>query len=328
LFAAGSLTVMLVDDADEDIAAGDSYESEVGEMFLAAVPIAFPLAIAAAVLTAVLAARRMARPIDDAIRAARETSARDLKRTLPVPERDDELRDLVVSLNELFVRLDDGFGALGRFAADASHELRTPLAVIATGLEVALRHPRPSSEWEAIAGTSLDELRRLSNVVEGLLALARADADTPAAHQPVRVVECVDAVVAQLAAAAEHRGIALLGPSEAIAARVLGNAVTLETAIRNLVVNAIAATPRGGEIRVGIESAANRVVVTVDDSGPGLGDDPDRLFAPFTRGAGTANGVGLGLTIARRIAVAHGGAVRGDRSALGGARLSLSVPSI
>ncbi len=334
LFAAGSFAIVMIDDAEIDIDEGDSFRGEVAELILGAMVVAAPLALVAAGVTAVLLSRRTAKPVEDAIRAARETTAHDLRRNLPVPPRDDELRDLVVSLNELFVRLDDGFGALARFAADASHELRTPLAVIATELEVALRHPRDVAEWEATGRNSLDELRRLSALVEGLLTLARADADAPASRTSVRIVECVDAVVAQLAETAELAGVALAGPDDETDDRVLGNAVMIETALRNLIVNAITYTPRGGEIRVRFEDRAanDPVAILVDDNGPGLGANPEALFLPFRRGTSQAAttvrhaGVGLGLAIARRIAVAHGGALVGGKSPLGGARFTLAIP--
>lgn len=331
LFAVVSLVVIGFDDADQDLKEGDSFGSEVAELFLGGMAVAAPLAIAAAVVTGVVLSRRSARPLEDAIRAARETTTHDLRRTLPVPARDDELRDLVLALNGLFGRLDDGFGALERFAADASHELRTPLAIVATELEIALRHPRPVAEWEATGRASLEAMRRMSTLVEGLLTLARAGADAPAARAPVDLLDCIDAVVEQLADAAGRSGITLTGPDGDRSEPVEGNAVMLETAIRNLVENAIHAAPYGGQVRVLLESGARDVVVSVEDDGPGLGPDPDALFAPFRRGAeaqaGTSTaGVGLGLAIARRVAVAHGGRLDPGTSALGGARFALSLP--
>ena len=334
LFAAGSFAVVWLGDADADIRAGDSFRGEAAEMIFGAMAVAAPLALGAALLTAAVLSRRSARSLERAIAAARETTAHDLRRNLPVPARDDELRELVIALNELFVRLDDGFGELARFAADASHELRTPLTVMATELEVALRHPRPIDEWEATGRASLDELRRMSAVVEGLLALARVGADAPASHAAVPLTECVDAVVAQLADAAERAEVSLAGPIDEAADCVDGNPVLLETAIRNLVENAIAAAARHGSVRVSVDaSAPDDVVVRVDDDGPGLGANPEALFAPFLRGthgradaAAHKTGVGLGLAIARRIARAHGGQLDAGASPLGGARFTLTIP--
>ena len=333
LFAAISVVILWFDDADADIRAGDSFGSEAGELLLGAMAIAAPLALIAAATTAVILSRRSTRPIEDAIRAARETTAQDLRRSLPVPVRDDELRDLVVALNELFARLDDGFAALGRFAADASHELRTPLTIMATEIEVALRHPRAVTEWEVTGRASLDELGRLSALVEGLLMLARAGVDAPVARTSVQLVGCIDAVVAQLSSRAEDSGVSLVGPVEETAAAIDGNPVMLETAIRNLVENALCAVARGGHVRLSVEAASDELVVIVDDDGPGLGPNPTALFEPFRRGTAAAAdtvargaGVGLGLAIARRVALAHGGRLEPGTSPLGGARLMLTLP--
>ncbi|MDB4962710.1 MAG: integral rane sensor signal transduction histidine kinase [Myxococcales bacterium] len=333
LFVVGSLVFVWLDDMDVMMADGDSFRDEAIELILGAMAIAAPLAIGAAWLMSVVLSRRIARPVEDAIRAARETTAHDLRRTLPMPARDDELRELVVALNDLFVRLDDGFGALARFAADASHELRTPLAIMATELEVALRYPRRTDEWEAAGRTGLEELRRLSALVEGLLTLARAGAEAPAARIKVRLVDCVDAVVAQLSATAEGAGVSLVGPVDETSDRVEGNSVMLETAIRNLVENAIIAAPRGGQVKVSLEASSSEVVVMVDDDGPGLGANAESLFVPFHRGSsGRADGaarragVGLGLAIARRVAISHDGRLDAGASPLGGARFRLRIP--
>ncbi|MEO8698513.1 MAG: ATP-binding protein [Kofleriaceae bacterium] len=333
LLAAGAFAFIYIDaEAEMEIREGhNSFRTEALELIFGGMLIAAPLALIAAFITAALASRRSARPVEDAIRAARETTAHDLRRRLPVPERDDELRDLVVSLNDLFVRLDDGFGALARFAADASHELRTPLAVMATELEVALRHPRPVAEWESTGRNTLEELVRVSKLVEGLLALARAGADAPASRVTVDPVECIDAVVAQLATTAEAAGVAFAGPATPIAERIVGNPIMLETAIRNLAENAIAAA--AGRVRITVDTRDSTLAILVDDDGPGAGPDPESLFAPFQRGTNISAdrgsrraGIGLGLTIARRIASSHGGTLSATASPLGGARFELALP--
>ncbi|HEY4180031.1 MAG TPA: ATP-binding protein [Kofleriaceae bacterium] len=331
LFAIGSTVVVAIDDtAEQEIRAGGPYDREVFEIILGAMAIAAPIAVAAAFGLGVLLARRSARPVEDAIRAARETSAHDLERRLPVPTQDDELRDLTVALNDLFARLADGFSALERFAADASHELRTPVAVVATELEVALRHPRTTTEWEATARNSLEELRRISQLVEGLLTLARAGADAPAARSRVTLVECADNVISQLGERAEQAAVAVEGPRDASSVAVVGNGTMIETAIRNLLENAIAAVPRGGRVRISIDDSSAASTLIVEDNGPGLGADPETLFVPFRRdtdrAAGNKRGVGLGLAIARRVANAHGGALTAGVSSLGGAKFELRVP--
>lgn len=333
MFVAGALTYVHFSHDDAPAIYHDPFRDEAKEL-LAGVLIVSPIVLVAVVLTATVLARRAAKPIEGAIRAARETSAHDLRRSLPVPARGGELRELVVSLNDLFARLDDGFGALQSFTADASHELRTPLAVMATELEVALRHPRSVTDWEATARTALDELRQMSALVDGLLSFARAGADVPTARAEVDLLECIDHVVAQLESAAEERGIRLHGPDGTVSGPVVANPVLIEIAVRNLVSNALAATPRGGTVEVAVRATGGALAVTVDDTGPGLGETPEALFVPFRRGASsTADsavrgaGVGLGLAIARRVAVSHGGALVPEVSPLGGARFTLSLPS-
>lgn len=244
LFCAASLVILAVDDPDADIRAGDTFQSEAVELIVGAMVFAAPISLAAAVILAIMLSRRSARPLEHAIQAARETTAHDLRRSLPIPEQDDELRDLVVALNELFARLDEGFGALGRFAADASHELRTPLAITATELEVALRHERTVAEWEATGRTALHELGRLAALVEGILTLARAGADAPAARVNTPIGERVDGVLAQLEEAAQRAGVSLQGPEDEVRTPICGNPVMIETAVRNLVENALAAVAR------------------------------------------------------------------------------------
>lgn len=334
LFGAASLAIILTDDEDSEIRDGDTFQHEAVELILGAMAIATPIGLVAAGIVAMVLSRRSARPLEDAIQAARDTTAHDLRRTLPVPDRDDELRDLVVALNDLFARLDDGFSALGRFAADASHELRTPLAITATELEVALRHRRSADEWEATGRATLQELRRLASLVEGLLTLARAGADTPAAREETTIGERVDAVLAQLGEAAERAGVSLQGPEEDVRVPVSANPVMIETAVRNLVENAIAAAFRDGHVRVEIVTTEQDVSVLVDDDGPGLGSDPEALFEPFRRGTTRSDsqprgpGAGLGLAIVRRIATSHGGTVDVTSSPLGGARFALRLPRV
>jgi signal transduction histidine kinase len=328
LFAAGTLVYVGIEEQMIDAAAfhDEAIELVTGALFVA------PIVLIAAVLIATALSRRAARPIESAIQAARETTAHDLRKRLPVPVQGGELRELAVSLNELFARLDDGFGALASFTADASHELRTPLTVMATELDVALRHPRPVAEWEATARTALDELRRMSALVDGLLAFARAGADSPASRTEVDLLDCIDPVIAQLDALAGELGVQLRGPSAEVSGRVRANAILIEVAVRNLVSNALAATPKGGRVEVTASASASTLTVTVDDNGPGLGDSPEALFVPFRRGDTTADaavrgaGVGLGLAIARRIAVSHGGTLIPGASPLGGARFTLALP--
>jgi signal transduction histidine kinase len=330
----GVAVYVLVSGEMAEIGRGEEAPGEEGaEEILDAVLLAGPIALAGGIAAALLLSRRALAPINDVVAAAGAITAHDLHRRLPEPARDDELRDLVLALNGLLARLEDGFGAVARGAALASHELRTPLTAIATELEVALRRPREPDEWRAIATRTQGEIRRLAGLVEALLELSRAGAPS-AAGGAVDVAAVAEQACGGLAGAAEAREVALdLDAPPGDGARVRGHGGALEGAIRNLVANAIDAAPRQGHVRVAIERGAGAVQVHVDDDGPGVAAAlRERVFEPFQRGgdarASTGAGVGLGLPIVRRVATAHGGAVAITASPLGGARFTLTLPAM
>src|SRR6185436_6770090 len=150
--------------------------AEARKQVLMPLAIAAPIGLALSTAGALWLSRRALAPVDRVITAAREITVENLDRRIDVPTRDDELRTLVVALNELLNRIERGHRALAMFAADASHELRTPIAAICSELEVALRRPRTPEEWTQSARTSLEELRRIARVTDSLLRFAQADA--------------------------------------------------------------------------------------------------------------------------------------------------------
>jgi heavy metal sensor kinase len=291
--------------------------------------IAAPIGLALSTAGALWLSRRALEPVDRVITAAREITVDNLDRRIDVPERDDELRTLVIALNDLLDRIERGHRALAMFSADASHELRTPIAAICSELEVALRRPRSPEEWTQSAETSLHELRRLARVTDSLLRFAQADA----AHGPrveVELASLVDEVTAIHGAAARAAGVELSARS-ASDVHVRGDADMLSTAISNLITNAIRYTPRGGSITATVEHSDGAAHVHVEDSGRGLApDELDAIFTPFARGVQSktsdADGLGLGLAIARRIAERHGGSIAAHNRPTGGARFSLQLP--
>jgi signal transduction histidine kinase len=194
-------------------------QDEARNRALVALAVAAPIGLSLAVVGSRWLAKRALAPIDDVVRTATDMSAEKLDRRLDLPLRDDELRALVVALNGLFARLETGFAALSSYAADASHELRTPLTVIATELEVALRRPRTPGEWEASARTALDEARRLSRLVESLLALASS---SPPGATEVDVGKLVDEAVSAAAPRAEAAGVSLRASADGPAAITRG----------------------------------------------------------------------------------------------------------
>ncbi len=311
---------------------GETLAGEASEQLLIAMGIAAPLALLVGVGGAVILGRRALAPLDAIVRETRSISVSELHRRLALPSQRDELYVLVEEFNELFGRLEIGFGALSRYAADASHELRTPLAIVAAELDVALRAPRTSEEWRRAAETSLVEIRRLSRLVDALLALARADSPL---ERSVRfdLREQVDQVLASLGAHARAQGIELSAAVEGSNEPVWidGDPDALASAIRNIIDNAVLYTPAGGHVSVAMaRDELGFTTVSIEDSGPGIpAAEREVIFSPLVRGASgerAPTGHGLGLAIARRIVARHRGGIAVEDSSAGGARFNVRVP--
>jgi two-component system heavy metal sensor histidine kinase CusS len=295
--------------------------AEVGSVMLVAMPIGLVFAVTAAVLST----QRVLRPLTNVIEAAARMTARDLGQRLPLPGSNTEVRDVVLALNGLLGRLEAGFAALDRFAADASHELRTPLTVLATEIEIMLERPRAAAQWERTAVTCLDEVRQLAQLVESLLRMARAERAVDPQDTRGELGALLRRALAQLQPRAQRRCVQLHIELGSEIERVLAGEDVLLSAFNNVIDNAIRFTPSGGSVRVwSLAMGDGRVAVHVDDDGPGVdASEREKIFEPFARGAAgrvTQAGFGLGLAIARRICEHHGvelGVCQSDR---GGAR--------
>ncbi|MDC0715551.1 sensor histidine kinase [Nannocystis bainbridge] len=304
------------------------------ETLLTQVMVAFAIAAPIGLVLAIAGARwlthRATSRIDAVIAAASRMSAEDLRERLPVTGAGDELDALASALNALFARIDGGIAAQRQFAADASHELRSPLTVLSSTLEVARRRPRSPGEWEGLADQTLDEVRRMSGLVEALLQLARASGAVKRAR--VELMARLDGPVQRWTEAAGRAEVKLVfaGPEELVAQV---DADALEIAIGNLVSNAIAYSPPGGTVTLRMQAEAEALVVTVDDQGPGIpAAERERIFAPFVRAtAPTADrtpgraGLGLGLAITRRIVEGHAGTLAVGEAPGGGARFTIRL---
>lgn len=235
-------------------------------------------------------------------------SPRDLR---PVTEEDapEEVRSLVQAINTLMARLSKAFEAQRRFIADAAHQLRTPLAGLKTQVELAAREDDPGRTHRLLSqlASGIDQSGRL---VTQLLALARAEhyAERSLALKPVNLAAIARETTSAWVPSALDRDIDMGfdGPQQPMV--ILGDALVLNELIGNLLDNAIRYTPAGGSITVRLWDEAQQAHLSVDDTGPGIPEaDRQSVFEPFRRLHGTdADGCGLGLAIARELALAHG----------------------
>jgi two-component system OmpR family sensor kinase len=245
------------------------------------------------------------------------SDGRSLHRRLAVPLSGDEMARLALTVNGMLARLEQSFASLRRFTADASHELKTPLMVLRAGVERALVHPATPSEILQSLDETLAQINQMTEMVENLLTLARADEG----RAPLAVEECdLREVVADVAETAgilgEEAGVTAGHTMPETPVRLAVDRHRIREMLLNIVTNAIKYTPRGGSLALALEENVDAVTFTVRDTGIGIaaGDLP-HIFERFWRAdparsrTGDRPGVGLGLAIAKWIAEAHGGSI-------------------
>ncbi|WP_055533413.1 sensor histidine kinase [Streptomyces graminilatus] len=275
-------------------------------------------------------AGRVLSPLGRITRTARAVAGSDLSRRIELDGPDDELKELADTFDEMLERLQRAFTAQQRFVGNASHELRTPLAINRTLLEVHLSDPGAPPELQQLGKTLLATNERSEQLVEGLLLLARSD-NQIIERKPVDLAEVAEHAVDQVHAEAEAKGVVFRGKRDPVV--VQGNGVLLERIALNLVQNAVRYNvPEDGWVEVTTEVQHGQAVLIVSNTGPVVpAYEIDNLFEPFrrlrTERTGSDKGVGLGLSIARSVARAHGGHISAVPREGGGLvmRVALSI---
>ncbi|MDA0328092.1 MAG: ATP-binding protein [Gemmatimonadetes bacterium] len=273
-------------------------------------------------------------PIHAVIDQAEEIGARSLDRRIQAYADTVEYRRLVDVLNTMLGRIQGSFEAQRRFAADASHEMRSPLTAMRGEIEIALRRERDREEYVRVLGSTLEEVVRLTAITEDLLTLARSDAGAMSPRLEVAdAAGVVLAVVERLRPRAVSKGVALNVAAEPAITAVIDGGL-LGQAAWNLMDNALKFTPSGGRVDVSVVAVDGQVVLTVEDTGPGLGEvEQATVFARFYRADSARThgremgGTGLGLAIVKAVAEAHGGEANAEDRPTGGARFTVRLPS-
>ncbi|MEU5251574.1 sensor histidine kinase [Streptomyces longwoodensis] len=286
---------------------------------LAVIAFAFGYAMAGRVLS----------PLGRITRTARAVAGSDLSRRIELDGPDDELKELADTFDDMLERLQRAFTAQQRFVGNASHELRTPLAINRTLLEVHLSDPHAPVELQQLGKTLLATNERSEQLVEGLLLLARSD-NQIVERKPVDLAEVAGQAIDQVHGEAEAKGVDIRGKRET--AVVQGNGVLLERIALNLVQNAVRYNvPEGGWVEVTTEVQHGQAVLVVSNTGPVVpAYEIDNLFEPFrrlrTERTGSDKGVGLGLSIVRSVARAHGGHITAQPREGGGLVMRVTLP--
>lgn len=276
-------------------------------------------------------ARKSLRPVNDITTAARTITAKNMDQKIEVTNPRDEVGRLAETFNDMISRLHNSFRQVSQFTSNASHELRTPLTILRGEMEVALRSRRTADEYKEVITSGLEEVERLSQMVEELLLLSKTDhgelrlniSDFPLNH-------LMESSYDNARILASGKGITItVSPIDQV--YIQGDEMRLRQLLLNLIDNAIKYTPYGGRIALSLSKDSEYAYITVKDSGIGIAkEDQDRIFERFYRvdqsRSKEIDGTGLGLAICKWITDAHGGYISVASELHKGSTFTVTLP--
>ena len=284
--------------------------------------------VLAAAAIASIVTKRGLRPLAEMTATVERIEASQLHERIGVQRWPVELSALAAAFDAMLRRLEDAFARLSQFSADLAHELRTPVFNLRGEAEVALSQARSADEYRDVLGSSLEELDRLSQMIDSLLFLARAEGpETHIERRPLDARREIEAVVEFHEAAAEERGLTVSVEGHGT---VAADPIMFQRAVSNLLANAVQQTPKGGSIVIRLDGTAAQTSVSVADTGPGIAPEHlPRLFDRFFRAdpARHASGSGLGLAIVKSIMDLHGGSAAVQSVVGKGSTFTLRFPA-
>ncbi|MDO8525224.1 MAG: ATP-binding protein [Candidatus Omnitrophota bacterium] len=290
----------------------------------------FPLTVLiTGVMGAVLATLTL-RPVDSMIRAIHDITAENMKMKLSIPKTKDEIQKLAETFNDMLARLDNAFTSQRHLFEDLSHELKTPLTILKGEFEVVLKKARLPEDYEAVIRSSLEEIDKMTMLVENLLMLASLESKKTMPEKKVfDLNNLIKSVVSNINRLAEHKKIDLtFSGKENIP--IVGNEKELRQVFLNVIDNAVKYTPEGGSIMTIVEKLSdNSARVTVKDTGIGIpSTDVVHIFDRFYRARSPVSsyGFGLGLSIVKAIVDAHNGCIKVESEPGKGASFIITLP--
>lgn len=325
LFKAPGGAAVTIETGQSDLFARDLEYSLVTSLV-----IGLPLVLVAAAAASYVLIRRALSPVEVMIQAAEAISFRNPRNRLPLLGTGDRVEALGLALNRMLDRLDSAYQHANRFSSDAAHELRTPLAIIQGELEFAMARGGFTTEVESALSNVLDEVGRLSNIVDSLLKLSRMDHPSgqrgySALDMHALAAETID----QMQLLAAEKRVTLKGPTGA-KVMVLGDRDRLKQVLVNLLDNGIKYNVAGGHVVVDVSAGPGVARLTVSDSGIGIApENLDYVFDRFYRVSTNRGevGAGLGLAIVKSICHAHGGSISVTSKPGVGTAFCVTLPS-
>jgi heavy metal sensor kinase len=299
---------------------------------LAASVVVLPLTLVLAGFAGYALARRALRPLQTMASRAEAITSERLDERLPVDNPMDEIGQLARVFNTTLARLEHSFNRLRQFTSDASHELRTPLTAMRSVGEVALQEDGSAAEYRDVIGSMLEEVNRLTRLIDSLLTMSRADANAVQFHTttfPIFEIATESAALLQVLMEEKTQTMLLTGDRRAA---VQGDRLFLRQALVNLLHNAVKYSPEGGTIALDVRSTGDgRVLLAITDSGPGIAaEEIEKVFDRFYRvdksRSRDRGGAGLGLAIAEWAVQAHGGQIQVESTFGKGSTFRVSLP--
>jgi len=300
--------------------------------------VAIPLTLLIASMGGWYIAKKAFDPIDSIVRTARAITAEHLHMRLPTRRVGDEIDQLSQTLNEMIDRLEQAFQTEKRFSGDVSHELRTPLTILKGEMEVALQQQRSPEEYREVLRSAIDELGRITKIVNDLLLLSRTDAGYEVLqHELIRMDELImDAVHrANVQARAKDIDITVRISNDVEDEEIVvnGDPDKLMSLFSNLLENAIKYSPPRSPVVVHLSRLNGYAEIIIEDHGIGISqEDLPHIFDRFYRADKSrtsdtqATGTGLGLSIAKWVAEAHGGSITAQSELGKGTRMVVRLP--
>jgi signal transduction histidine kinase len=331
----GKVPVAAVQEAQAASPAATIHVAGLGQIALDKQQVLVVAAIALAVIAVAAAAigwliaGRVLRPLRTITAAARRISASSLHERLALQGPHDELKELADTLDSLFARLEASFDAQRRFAANASHELRTPLTRERTLLQVTLADPAATTgTWQAVSRDLLASNAEQEHLIEALLTLASSEAG-PGEREPADLAAITSEALAAVRPAISRIGLHVRADIQPAA--LDGDPLLVQQLAANLIDNAVRHNIPGGDIQITTGTSQAGAVLSVTNSGQVIPSaEVDRLFQPFQRlgprPARRDGGHGLGLSIVRAIATAHGATIAAQPRPGGGLAIDVTFP--
>ncbi|HEY6085449.1 MAG TPA: heavy metal sensor histidine kinase [Nitrospira sp.] len=293
--------------------------------------VTIPIALAVSLAGGWFLSGRALRPVDAITLAAQRIAGGDLTQRLNVPASADEIGRLAGTFNDMIARLETSFRQIRQFSSDASHELRTPLTVMKGETELALRRPREAGDYTVVLESNLEEIDRMTRIVDELLFLSRVDmGEVKMERLPVNLESLLEDIYRQASLLGQDQGIQVIlgGMMPAV---VQGDELRLRELFLNLVDNAVKYSRPGGSVEMTMTIASGFAKVSIVDHGIGIAsEDLSRIFDRFYRTddarAHTKKGTGLGLAICAWIAESHNGRIEVQSEVHKGTTFTVTLP--